>query len=71
MVDIKDLEKKLLESGNEEVTMKTMDKINYKVKGEKKPIQTKDVLQVSITGVKYDKEVMQKYFVDNGFELGD
>ena len=47
---------------------KKTNKISYKVKGQKKPIQTKDILQISITGAMFDKTEIQKYLSEKGFE---
>lgn len=69
MIDQKVLEEKLKELGNEKPVIKKMEKISFKIKGQKKPTQTKDVVQLAITGVKFDKESMQKFLSEQGFDI--
>lgn len=68
-VDIESLKEKLLETNPNGIEVKTQDKVSFKLKGQKKPTQTTDILQFVITGIKVDNEAVQKYFCDNGYQL--
>lgn len=68
-VDIDKLEELLKTDNPDGYDMKTKKELSYKVKGQKKPIKTKGILQFSIPGVKFEKEVIQKFFADHGFDL--
>ena len=67
MVNLEELQE-LLGSTNEKVVVKKSDKVSYKVKGQKKATQVKDVLQLSIPGLRFEKEDIIKYFVDREYE---
>ena len=69
MINVKDLEEKLKETNPNGVTTKVIDKFSVKEKGKKKGVQLQDVVQISIPGIKIDKEAITKYFSDHGFEL--
>jgi alanyl-tRNA synthetase len=68
---LEELQNLLKETNPDGFDVKKVDKINFKVKGQKKPTQTKDILQVSIPGVKFDKETVHKFFSENGFDIFD
>mmetsp|Transcript_2682 Transcript_2682/g.3139 ORF Transcript_2682/g.3139 Transcript_2682/m.3139 type:complete len:130 (+) Transcript_2682:46-435(+) len=69
IVEVKELEEFLKETNPEGFEIKKTDKISFKVKGQKKPTQTKNILQVSIPGIKFEPENVQKYFSDKGFVI--
>ncbi|CAI2379686.1 unnamed protein product [Moneuplotes crassus] len=69
VIDLKELEELLKETNPDGYEMKKTEKISFKVKGQKKPTQTKDILQISIPGIKFDKEVLQKYFTEKEFSI--
>lgn len=69
MINLKELEERLKENNPDGVSIQTKNQVSYKAKGEKKPTQTKDILQISVPGIKVDKEALQKYFSETGFEL--
>jgi alanyl-tRNA synthetase len=67
VVDIQKLEEFLKETNPDGFEMKKADKLSFKAKGQKKPTQTTGILQVSIPGVKFERENLLKYFYDQGF----
>ena len=69
MVNVKDLEEKLKETNPNGVVTKVVDKFTVKEKGKKKGVPLQDVIQISIPGIKIDKEAITQYFSDNGFAI--